>query len=250
MYNSKILKVKLYILIFFVAGIGLKSKAQNQELDTAYKLWNNLLQKHVSDNGFVEYRNFKKDEAKLEKVTSSLSDNSPDKNWNKNEKMAYLINLYNAYTIKLVLKNLPLESIKDIGDKPFDAFKMKFIELDGEMVSLDDIEKKMLLSLGDPRVHFAVNCVSFSCPRLDNKAYMPEDLNKHLDSAAHRFINSELNIITSNKVKLSKIFDWYKNDFNRKNQNVIDFINSYAEIKIKKGSEVEYLDYDWKLNSL
>jgi hypothetical protein len=207
------------------------------------------LQRHVNDDGLVDYQGFVNDKSKLKKVTSTLSEHSPKESWTTNEKKAYLINTYNANTVKLIVDNYPVVSIKNIGKEPFDAFKQKFIDFGGKMVSLDEIEKGMLLKMGDPRVHFAVNCASASCPKLENKAYKPNILDKQLDQSTREFINSKLNKITENKVELSKLFDWYKSDFKTENSTLIQFINKYSETKVNSNVEIEYLEYSWDLNS-
>jgi hypothetical protein len=237
------------MIISFAVGLDSTSIAQNENLEQCYNNWENLLQRHVNDDGLVDYQGFVDDKSKLKKVTSTLSENTPKESWTRNEKKAYLINAYNAFTIQLIVDNYPLESIKNIGKEPFDAFKLKFIDLGGEMVSLDDIEKGMLVPMGDPRVHFAVNCASFSCPKLDNKAYRPEKLNKHLERCTREFLNSDLNNLSKNKVEISRLFDWYKIDFETNNRTLIQFLNTYSETKINPKAELSYLEYRWDLNS-
>jgi len=230
-----------------------KFSFENSSLKKTYQVnytnWDKLLQKHVDKRGFVDYKTFKNDRDKLLKFTNHLENNIPQKHWTDNQKKAYFINAYNAYTIQLVIEHYPVESIKDIGGFLSNVFKKDFINFNGKMISLDDIEKGMLLPMGDPRVHFAVNCASYSCPKLDNKAYQPENLNQHLDESAKSFINSHRNIISPNKTKLSRIFKWYKSDFENENQSLIDFINKYSKNPIEKNSDIEYLDYNWQLNS-
>ncbi len=257
------MKLSLYTIIsIFSIGILYNIIAQNTQQNFSfentdssnayqvdYSIWNELLQKHVTNRGFVDYQAFKKDEDKLLEFTNHLENNTPQKNWTDNQKKSYLINAYNAYTIQLVIEHYPVKSIKDIGGFLSNVFKKDFINFNGEMISLDDIEKGMLLPMGDSRVHFAVNCASYSCPKLDNKAYQPENLNRHLDLAAKDFINSKRNVLSPNEVRLSKIFKWYKSDFENENQSLIDFINQYSAKKLQNNIDIEYLDYNWQLNS-
>ena len=249
-YNS----YKFFVIVFTILTISIQPKSIAQSSNASsvidYSIWDDLLQKHVNTKGEVDYAGFVKDKKDLNKFTDLLSKYTPKQTWTKNEKKAYLINAYNAFTIQLIVDNYPLKSIKNIGEEPFEAFKTKFINFDGKMISLDDIEKGMLLSMGDPRVHFAVNCASYSCPKLDNKVYKPRDLDKQLDEATSRFINSDLNIITKDDVKLSKIFEWYRSDFENESQDLIKFINKYSRIKIEPNTAIEYLDYSWELNSI
>lgn len=219
------------------------------EQNIDYALWQSLLSEHVTTDGLVDYKGFLKDKDKLHHFTKQLSQNTPNKSWLDSEKKAYLINAYNAFTIQLVVDNYPVESIKDIGNIFSRFFKIEFIDYNNKLVSLDDIEKGMLLPMGDERVHFAINCASYSCPKISNKVYRPETLNKQLDEAAHHFINSKLNIISKNQAKLSKIFKWYSHDFETDSTDLINYINKYSKIEITKNANIEYLDYNWSLNS-
>ena len=223
-----------------------KTNATNAQVE--HSSFTKLLQNHVSESGFVNYQKLKKNEAQLDSYLNLLSANTPKKTWTRNTKMAYLINLYNAYTLKLILLNYPVESIKDIGGILSSPFTSDFIPFNGEEISLDDVEKGMLLKLNEPRVHFAINCASKSCPKLQNEAFEAETLEKQLETATKTFINSDLNKISKNKLQLSKIFKWYASDFETANQSIIDFINKYTKTRINKEAEIDYLDYSWKLN--
>lgn len=242
-------------IFFIVFGIQInvcfpqnpRNSSKNYKID--YTLWQILLDDHVSDGGLVDYKHFFEDKDKLKRFTEYLMQHTPQNSWSDNQKKAYLINAYNAFTIQLILENYPVESIKDISGLFSNVFKEDFIDFNAEKISLDDIEKGMLLPMGDPRVHFAVNCASYSCPKLHNKPYKPENLDFQLDQAAKSFVNSERNEINENHLKLSKIFKWYKNDFESESGSIIDFINTYSKTKINSKASIEYLDYSWKLNS-
>lgn len=263
-YNSILMKLSLkFIITLFSIGIINNLISQNIQPTSSsdisksnktyqinYTNWEKLLQKHVSNEGFVDYKGFVEDKEQLFNFTQHLLQNTPQKQWTNNQKKAYLINAYNAFTIQLVVKHYPVDSIKDIGGFLTSVFKIDFINFNGEMIALDDIEKGMLLPMGDPRVHFAVNCASFSCPKLSSTAYYPKSLDQQLDKAAKDFINSQRNIISKNQAKLSKLFKWYKSDFEKENQSLIDFINLYSNIKLQNNTSIEYLDYNWQLNSV
>lgn len=221
--------------------------SQSQDIHQ-HKIWNDLLESFVDDQGLVNYTAFKTKENTLDKYLEQLSNQPIQDHWSTNQKKAYLINAYNAFTIKLILKNHPLESIKDIGGLLENPFKIEFAQLGDQIYSLDDIEKGMLLPLGDARVHFAVNCASFSCPKLLNEAYLAENLDQQLEQSAASFINSERNKIEPNQIKLSKIFKWYKSDFEANAGSLIKFINIYSKTKVKSSADINYLDYSWALN--
>ncbi|NEV94465.1 DUF547 domain-containing protein [Psychroflexus sp. YR1-1] len=213
-----------------------------------HQQWDELLKMYVDDNGHVNYKALKKNQEDLIVYLNLLNENPPDQSWNRAQKKAYLINAYNAYTVKLIIDNYPLESIRDIGGFFNNPFTTEFAKIGGKTYALDDIEKGMLLKMGDPRVHFAVNCASESCPKLANEAYVASKLDQQLDAAAKRFILSDQNKLSKNHVELSKIFKWYASDFETDTTSVIDFINQYSGQKINEDASIEYLPYSWKLN--
>lgn len=207
--------------------------------------WNTLLQKHVTKDGVVNYKGFKKDHAQLQSYISSLSDDSDShKTWSKEDKLAYWINVYNALTVDLILRNYPIKSIKDIK-KPWDQRLWMIGYL---RQNLNDIEHKILRKMGEPRIHFAINCASFSCPPLLNEAFTAEKLESQLTQVTKAFLaDSKRNTITPNKLELSKIFKWFSKDF-KQNGSLIDFLNRYSDIKINENAKKSYKEYDWNLN--
>ena len=209
-----------------------------------HQKWNDLLQKHVSENGNVDYKGFKKDQAALQSYLELLSKNLPEKSWTKNATLAYWINAYNAYTVKLILDNYPIKSIKKI-DSPWDA---AFINLGNKKYSLGQIEHKILRKMNEPRIHFAINCASYSCPNLLNQAYTEKQLNNQLEAVAKSFINDKTkNTITANSIEISSIFDWFTGDFKKKGT-LIDFLNKYSSVKINAKAKISYKEYNWNLN--
>ena len=230
--------VLLLMSLFLFAGVS--------EPKIDHTPWDQLLQKHVSSNGNVNYEGFKSDIDRLNNYLVSISKIKPNTDWSRNETMAYWINAYNAYTIKLMLNNYPLKSIMDInGGKACD---LKFVEIEGEKYSLDNIEHDILRAkYFDSRIHFAVNCASISCPKLSNTAYFAEGLDQKLEKAAKEFINnSAQNTISSNKASVSKLFDWYKDDFT-KNGTVKEYINKYSTTKLTT-DKISYKEYNWNIN--
>jgi hypothetical protein len=214
-----------------------------------------LLKKHVNDKGLVDYKGFKADEKEFNQYLATLSKNAPAANWSKAEQMAYWINAYNAYTIRLILNHYPLESIKDIGSKikiPFvtTPWAAKFFSIGGEKMSLDNIEHGILRKkYNDPRIHFALVCASISCPRLRNEAFTATKLNDQLDDQGRDFLNNPTkNKIGKTEAKLSKYFDWYKGDWGDNGQSVAKWVNKYSTTKMNEDAKVEYLDYNWSLN--
>lgn len=228
-------------LLFFILPIV------NAQQKFDHTSWDQALLLNVSDEGLVNYNGFMRDSSLLYRYFQELSANKPNDTWSRDEQMAYWINAYNAYTIKLIIDSYPLKSIKDIKE-PWDK---KFFKIDGEWYSLNDLEHRILRKFGDPRIHFAINCASFSCPVVWNRAYTAENLQTALDTQTEKFINDPTrNTITKTDVKVSKIFSWYKRDFRVNGSDVVEFINRYATTKIENQSNKGYRDYDWSLNEL
>ncbi|QKG58822.1 DUF547 domain-containing protein [Hymenobacter sp. BRD128] len=214
-----------------------------------------LLKKHVTAQGLVSYVGFKADEAAFNQYLALLSKNPPAANWSKADQMAYWINAYNAYTIRLILDHYPVQSIKDIGSKikiPFvtTPWAAKFFSIGGEKMSLDNIEHGILRKkFDDPRIHFTLVCASISCPRLRNEAYTAAQLEKQLDDQGHDFLNNPAkNKISKPDAQLSKYFDWYKGDWEKNGQSVVKWVNRYSATKIDANTKITYLDYNWNLN--
>jgi len=214
----------------------------------SHQIWTELLQEHVTEDGMVDYKGFRDDKDKLLSYTKRLSDHPPADNWTENEKKAYLINTYNAFTVLLIVDNYPLESIKDIGGFLSSPFSKKFIKIGKDTYSLNDVEKGMLLKMGDARVHFAVNCASFSCPKLENEAFIPSRLDQQLNKATKVFLRSDKNQVSEDELRLSKIFKWYASDFKEHSGSVINFINEHIDKNIPPDMDTDHLDYDWSLN--
>lgn len=236
------------ILCVFVLFSSNSTFAQNQTTTFPdHKNWDVLLKKHVDANGFVAYNNFLKDQEQLTNYLNHLSINVPDDSWEQQEQLAYYINLYNAATIDLILNNYPVKSIKEIKT----PWKTSNIKMGDNYYSLGDIEHKILREMKEPRIHFAINCASFSCPKLLNEAFVGSKVEEQLERVTVDFINSSENDISPENPKLSKIFKWYKKDFIEKGeQDLIAYINKYSTVKIEANTKVEYKDYNWNLNEI
>lgn len=219
-----------------------------------HERWDQLVKKHVKDDGFVDYKGFIRDSMELNRYLDQLSAVHPDdKSWSRNEQMAYWINAYNAFTIRLIVRNYPVESIKDI--KKGIAFvnsvwDIKFIKIQGYTYDLNNIEHNILRPVfKDARVHAAINCASYSCPRLRQEAYTPEKLDSQLEDAMKKFLADPLrNKITAEKAEISEIFKWFKGDFDRDAGSLVAYINKFSAQKITDQTELKYLNYNWTLN--
>ncbi len=221
----------------------------------SHQIWDQLVKANVSPTGIVNYKGFIKEKAKLDQYLKLISENAPDrKTWSKQEQLAYWINAYNAFTVKLIVDNYPVKSIRDLGPElkiPLikDVWHYKFFKIGGVESSLDEIEHSILRKeFEEPRIHFAINCASVSCPPLLNEAFMASKLEAQLDKVTRGFINdSSRNKITADNAQISSIFSWFKGDFTKKGS-LIDFLNLYSKVKIKSTAKISHLDYNWNLN--
>ena len=238
---------KLICILFCLSSFFQISKA-NVHDDLNHKLWNEILQENVNSSGQVNYQNIKKNIGQLDAYLEMIATHPPKADWSKNQTMAYWINAYNAFTVKLILNHYPLKSIMEVNNGK--AWDLKFITIGGKEYSLNNIEHDILRKkYKDPRIHFAVNCASISCPKLYNKAFSADLLEKQLNLLSKSFINNaSKNSLQKERIKISKLFEWYKDDFTLKGS-VVDFLNQYAETPINSNAQISYKDYNWNLNS-
>lgn len=236
--------------------------------------WQSLLSQHIHsiNNGSstaVDYAAFKQQQAQLQAYLEQLSQVSRTEfdTWSKSKQLAFLINAYNAWTVKFILTKYPnLESIKDLGGLFNSPWDKEFIPLLGKKVSLNDIEHDLIRGSDrykDPRIHFAVNCASIGCPALREEAYTADKLEQQLTQQTQRFLaDKSRNYIKGDTFYMSSIFKWYVDDFEqgfRGAQSIQSFVALYATplkltdtqtAALKKGSlDIKFLDYDWKLNA-
>lgn len=250
------MKTRRYIIVFlFFIFYGPMWFISNSRSGIAvdHSIYANLLKKHVHQ-GNVDYRGFKMEESELDQYLKVL-ENVDSKSLSGNEQFAFYINAYNAWTIKLILSGYPgIKSIKDLGNILTSPWEKKICRIDGDVITLDDIEHHILRPrFKDPRVHFAINCASLSCPSLASEPYVGNSLNRQLNDAATAFINNpQRNYLEGNTLYVSRIFKWFGKDFN---DDVVGFFIKYADEGLKKELEIKkqaikinYLRYDWSLN--
>lgn len=235
--------------------------------------WDQLLRSHViSFNGgeqtSVDYQGMQSDGQVLKQYLNQLSRIRPSQfeQSPKSSQLAFLINAYNAWTVELILTAWPnLESIKDLGGFLSSPWRKEFIPLLGETRSLDDIEHNLIRGSGaynDPRIHFAVNCASIGCPALRPEAYVGNRLHEQLNEQTQLFlVDTSRNRVDGNMIKLSLIFKWYREDFEKdwlNYRSLEDFLAAHADTlnlsnamiaKLKSGDvDIEFMDYDWRIN--
>lgn len=218
-----------------------------------------LLGKYVVEEG-VRYRAWREDAgdlATLRAIVAELAATNPA-TLSPKDRYALYLNLYNAKTLELVLTGNPERSIRDLSRTfsfkgPYEIFFRDILEFDGKRISLDDLEDRLREESRDPRVHFALNCASRSCPPLASEPYRGESLDRRLDVQTRAFLASpgSVTVEPGGKVRVSKIFDWFDGDFGG-NEGVRRFLREYgpeeAGQALARGGRVAYHDYDWSLN--
>ncbi len=262
------LKVFLFIgLVFFLSGLALSSVNADSGF-FAHSFYPEILHLYVDEEGGVDYQGLKEQgRAKLEKYVKSLERASPSL-MSEKERMAFYLNAYNALTLKLIVDNYPLKSIRKIpnlsGITGFGQWKEDLWTIENKKISLDTIEHKILRPMGDPRIHFAMVCAAKSCPNLARQAYTAANLEEMLNEQSRKFNQSPKGLQISEEKRFSKprtvlalstIYKWFREDFILVSENLLDFVHHYANAeaqrfieKNRKNLKIEYIDYDWSLN--
>ncbi len=248
-----------------------------QAFDHSHDAWDGLLKRHVvliseGNASQLDYAGMLADRATLEPYLETLSAVTDDeyRGWIKTQRLAFLINAYNAFTVELILTRYPdLQSIKETGSLLRSPWKQRFFTLLGQERHLDELEHELIRAPGvfdEPRIHFAVNCASVGCPMLHNEAYTAEYLDSQLEDSLRRFLSdrsrNRLDAI-SGRLQVSKIFDWYGEDFAQGHQGFTSLQTLFgkyaglltdasdARLRIAAGDyQLEFLDYGWNLNDL
>lgn len=258
MISNSDFKAKFYslfaIICFVCFGCDANGQSQAENPPVDHAIWDTLLHRHVRKDGFVDYKGMIQDSSKLNQYLALLSAANPNSTgWTSEEKMAFWINAYNAFTVKLIVDYYPVKSIKDIKRGiPFvnTVWDIKFIKIGGKIYDLNNIEHGILRpDFKDPRVHAAINCASYSCPVLRSEAYIAAKLDAQLTDAMRLFVNDPLrNKVTKTQADISEIFKWFRGDFTREHGSIRKFINQYAKEALNSNGKINYIDYDWRLN--
>ena len=225
--------------------------------------WTRLLQAYtrLSDDGVVRFDYaglVAADRATLDGYIARLTA-IPVSDLNRGEQLAYWINLYNAVTVQVVLDNHPVSSILKIDISP-GLFSMgpwgkKLVSIEGEDVSLDDIEHRILRPIWrDPRIHYAVNCASISCPNLIDRAYTADQMDALLEANAIAYVNHPRGAeMRGGTLTASSIYNWFQADFGGSETGVLAHLRKYARPELlrdlKFAIDIDSYDYDWSLNA-
>ena len=237
--------------------------------------WDGLLQKHVRVQGGgiatqLDYSGLAADRVELKAYLAEVAKvpRSTFDSWPNAAQLAFLINVYNASTADVILEEYPnIDSIRDIGFLFSSAWNKKFASLFGELVTLDEIEHGMIRGSGryqEPRIHFAVNCAAIGCPALRAEAFVSDKLEMQLEDSTKKFLaDRSRNYYDNDRIYISRIFDWYREDFEKGwggIDSVAAFLAKYAaELDIDDAIasqlraddiRIRHLRYDWGLNDI
>lgn len=227
-----------------------------------HAIWDSLLQQYVvrgadGVNRFAYQRlqASEIDRAQLREYLERMSQTEISRH-NRDQQRAFWINLYNAITIDVVLKDYPIESIREIRSGVFSPgpWKLELIEIEDEALTLDDIEHRILRPLWrDPRVHYAVNCASIGCPNLQDRAFTAANTDNLLNQGAFEYVNHPRGArVVDGKLRVSSIYRWFEADFGDSEAGVIAHLKQYAETDLRNALDgVDGIDddhYDWNIN--
>lgn len=228
--------------------IGFALTASAQVFDQTYSAFNRVLKIHVAD-GRVDYRGLKSDPQPLATYLKKAGAvKEPEFNtWTRNEQLVFLINLYNAATLQLILDHYPIESIRKIGTLFKGPWDQPAVSLFGETITLNELEHGIIRKrYQEPRVHMALVCAAKGCPPLRNDVYTADQLDAQLDEQSRIYLASPDGLVierTAGVARISSIFKWYGDDF----PSVERFIEQHSGESVK-GLKIRYLNYDWSLN--
>jgi len=206
--------------------------------------------KHGTPLVVVDYAALKQS-GQIEKAYQTITQFDVSQLQGHDEKLAFYINTYNILALKMVVDHWPQKSIKDIGSFFSPVWKKEAGMIAGKTVSLDDVENKIIRPMGEPRIHLAIVCASVSCPDLRAEPYTAAKLNQQLNDQAKSFLanNKKGLVIQQGELKVSKIFKWFKQDFDKAG-GVESFIRNYRTDLADSVKIDDYLDYDWTVNAL
>ena len=212
-----------------------------------------LLAEHVDDQGLVDYGALQADRAGLNSYLANVAAATREEfeAWESTDRLAFLINAYNAYTLQLVIDHWPIDSIRDthaLGN-PWDHFEFPLL---GARVTLNQIEHELIRStFNEPRIHFALVCAAVSCPPLRRTAWRGETLDEDLESATRSFLSDDsMNDLSDpNHLRLSALFDWYGDEFAAASGSVAAYVDAHSELDIPASAEIDFLQYHWDLNA-
>jgi len=234
----------------------LQTENENISVELALGSWAYVLENLVDEQGRVDFKLLKMDPVFLQKYVFYLAGTSPQKNPERfptdEKRLAYFLNSYNALAMYgLIVHNFPGDLFSFWDRARF--FKFTRFNIGGKEISLYDYENDVIRPVGDPRVHFALNCMVKACPRLPQTPFQAETLDATLNLLTREFVNHPRHVRVSRSeglVRLSEIFRFYKKDFvNPKTaSSLIAYINKYRDVPLDENLKIKFIDYDWVVN--
>ena len=238
----------------FSKGNGLGENTPGNSFD--HSVYGTILNKYVDDKGMVDYIGIETDENLLDQYLDSLAKANYEK-LSKYGKLALLINAYNAFTLKLIIQNPGIDSIKDIPSNK--RWENEVWNIAGNNISLGAIEHEWIRKeFGEPKIHFALVCAAMSCPKLRDEPYIGDKLKEQLDDQARHFFSVERNFRWNpdkKEIHLSAILDWFRYDFAETEMGILEYSLNYIDTEkaneispVKDSLKIKYISYDWSLN--
>lgn len=232
----------------------------DSQAQVSHVAWQDLLDRYLDAKGDSGVNRFdyaavsKDDSKKLGFYLNSLQKLDP-RSLSREEQFPYWVNFYNALTVKVVLDEFPVDSIRDIRflTSLFGPWDKNLVEVADKKLSLNDIEHRILRPIWrDPRIHFVVNCASIGCPNLAPEAFTAANTERLMESSAIAFMNHKRGVDIGDKVILSSIFDWYGADFGSNQSEILSYVSEYYDGAdkpklLEKDVKIQY-QYDWDLN--
>ena len=242
--------MKFLLRVAFTLALALNAATTSfsQNSDNWSENYNRLLGKYVTASG-VKYAEWKSNAADLQALQGVVDAIAKENvsGMEKKQQLPFYLNSYNAWILHEALAKYPTKSVKDSF---FTFFTAKRIKVAGDQTSFKSLEDNVIRKLGEPRVHFALNCASKSCPPLNREAFSADKLDGQFEKLAKGYVNSEKGVMYSAGTKtaqLSKIFDWYKDDF-KSEGGPVAFINKRRTTPLPNDAKISFQDYDWSLN--
>ena len=253
----------IFLFFFFISVIFASTWEKNNpnsKEKIQHQVWDDFLQKNIIPKdklNTISYGAVSKEYKRtLDNYLKYLQEIKIT-NYNQQEQKAYWINLYNSLTVQVVLDHYPVDSIRDIklsGVFTIGPWKKKLVSVEREMLTLDDIEHKILRPIWkDNRVHYAVNCASVGCPNLQNRAFTADNIENLLEKGAKEYIQSPNGVsFQNNQLVISSIYKWFQEDFSTTPQGVLKHLQKYATADTKEKlanyqGKIKY-EYNWSLN--
>jgi len=258
----------LLVFAFFIFALARsESLASARPLSTSISPFDHLhtqfdqvLTRFIALNGSesrINYKRLKQERSRLDAYLKTLSEVRSDdfEKFSKEQKMAFLINAYNGFTLEMISSQYPISSVKEIKG----GYDKRFISLFDEIKSLNDIERQLRQTFREPKTFFALSSGVQGAPALLGNSYNDRDLYTQLERATRLFLGDPKRNFydrVQNRLKVSRLFNWFEDDFRRSSGSVPDFVAPYlasdraTQDKIRALKSFESLDYSWKLNEL